>query len=151
MLYDKLPATYYPGRKAKMEANMQRTWKPTVGGILNIITGALSVIFAILIIIAILTIGSINMMQYLPAEQAPFILPVIVPTLIGFLVITIIIAVFSLLGGIFALQRRKWGWALTGSIIAIIGISTSIFTWGLTRLLWILATIFISTAKEEFE
>ena len=134
-----------------MEANVQRTWKPTVGGILNIITGALSVIFMILIIITILTIGNINITQYLPPAEAPFILPIIVPILIAFLIITIIIAVFSLLGGVFALQRRKWGWALTGSIIAIFGISTSIFTFGFTTLLGILATIFIATAKEEFE
>jgi len=134
-----------------MEANVQRTWKPIAGGILNIITGALSVVFAILIIIAIFTVGHINWTQYVPAEQVQYILPIVIPILIAFLVIAVIIAVFSLLGGIFALQRRKWGWALTGSIIAIIGISTSMFTWGSTTLLGILATIFIAMAKEEFE
>lgn len=134
-----------------MEANVQRTWKPIAGGILNIITGALSVLIAIGIIIAIPTIGNINIIQYLPPAEAPFIISIIVPMLIVSLVITVIIAVFSILGGLFALQRKKWGWALAGSIIAIIGITTHIFTWGLTILLGILATIFVAIAKDEFE
>ncbi len=134
-----------------MEANVQRTWKPIAGGILNIITGALSIVSMILIIITIITIDSANIMQYLPEEHAPFIMCIIVPILIVFLVIAIITALFSLLGGLFAIQRRRWGWALTGSIIAIFGISTHIFTCGLTILLGILATIFVAIAKDEFE
>jgi len=46
-----------------------------------------------------------------------------------------------LIGGIYAVQRRKWGLALAGSIAAIFG-STP---------LGIAAAIFTALAKDEFE
>jgi len=52
-----------------------------------------------------------------------------------------VIGVLPLLGGIYSVQRRKWGFALAGSIIAIFG----------TFLLGILATVFIALSKDEFE
>ena len=55
--------------------------------------------------------------------------------------VSIITTVFPIIGGVFALQRRRWGWALAGSIIAIFR----------TNVLGILSTIFVSIAKDEFE
>jgi len=57
------------------------------------------------------------------------------------LVLSVIEAIFPILGGVYALQRRKWGWALAGSIIAIIGVFP----------LGVLSTIFVLMAKDEFE
>jgi hypothetical protein len=63
--------------------------------------------------------------------------------------ILIIVAIFfaitaalSLIGGIFALQRKRWGWALAGSIAAILG------SWWP---LGIAATVFTAMAKDEFK
>ena len=124
-----------------METTVQRTWKPTAAGILNIITGALNALGAMGIIIAIIAIGNINIMRFLPPEDAPFIAPLVSTILIVILVLSIIEAVFPIIGGVFALQRRKWGWALAGSIIAIFG----------TFPLGVASTIFVAIAKNEFE
>lgn len=118
-----------------------KTWKPTTAGILNIITGALNVLGAIGLVIAIIAIGNINIMRFLPPEDAPFIAPLVGTILIVLLVLSIIEAVFPIIGGVFALQRRKWGWALAGSIIAILG----------TFPLGVASTIFVAMAKNEFE
>ena len=52
-----------------------------------------------------------------------------------------IVGIFPIIGGIYALQRKKWGLALAGSIVAIFGSS----------IMGILATIFVALAKDEFE
>jgi hypothetical protein len=123
-----------------METTAPRTWKPTTAGILNIITGALNVLGAIGLVIAITAIGNINIMRFLPPEDAPFIAPLVTTVLIVLLILSILEAAFPIIGGVFALQRRKWGWALAGSIIAILG----------TFPLGIASTIFVAMAKEEF-
>ncbi len=121
---------------------MERTWKPTTAGILNIITGVLSALTAIGLIIAIIAVGNINIMRFLPPAEAPFVAPFVTTILIVILVLSIARAVFTIIGGVFALQRRKWGWALAGSIIAMLGN---------TFVLGIASTIFVAIAKDEFE
>ena len=124
-----------------METAVRKTWKPTTAGILNIIAGALSALGAIGLFIAIIAVGNINITRYLPPGDAPFVAPLVGTVLIVLLVLSIIEAVFPIIGGVFALQRRKWGWALAGSIIAILG----------TFILGLASTIFVAMAKEEFE
>jgi len=125
-----------------METTVKRTWMPTTAGILNIITGGLSAFMAIGIVIAFFAVSSINIMHFLPPAEAPFIAPLIGTILIVILVLSIARAVFTIIGGVFAFQRRKWGWALAGSIVAILGN---------TFILGIVSTIFIAIAKDEFE
>jgi len=120
-----------------------RTWKATTAGILNIVAGGLNGLGAIGLIIAIFAFGSLSpmIMEYLPAEDAPFITPLILPMMVATLVLNIVCTVFPIIGGVYALQRKKWGWALAGSIIAILRSSV----------LGILATIFVAMARDEFE
>ena len=104
---------------------MERTWKPTVGGILAIIGGAIGTIFGLVIA----TVGSIGWFFGVPwvsAIGAP----------------SIILGIIAIVGGSYALRRRVWGLALAGSICALIG------PWGL---LGLLAIIFVSLGKGEFE
>ena len=124
-----------------METTVKKTWMPTTAGILNIVTGGLSAFMAIGIIIAFFAVSSINIMNFLPTAEAPFIAPLIGTILIVILVLSIARAVFTIVGGVFALQRRKWGWALAGSIIAII----AMFPLGVA------STILVAMAKREFE
>ncbi len=123
-----------------METSMRRTWKPTTAGILNIITGVLSAFSAIGLLIAIIAVNTIDIMPFLPPGEAQFIAPLMGTILIVLLVLSIIEVVFPIIGGIFALQRRKWVWALACSIIAIFS----------TLLLGIASTIFVAMGKEEF-
>ena len=127
-----------------MEANIQRTWKPTTAGILNIITGALSALTAIGMIIAFIAVGQIDIFHLLPPAEVPSITPQVTTIIIVIVVFSIIEAVFPIVGGVFALQRRKWGWALAGSIIAIIAILG-------TFPLGIASTILVVLSKDEFE
>ena len=104
---------------------MERTWKPTVGGILAIIGGAIGTILGLVIA----TVGSIGWFFGVPwvsAIGAPLI----------------ILGIIAIVGGTYALRRRIWGLALAGAICALIG------PWGL---LGLLAIIFVSLGKGEFE
>ena len=126
-----------------MVTTSPRTWKATTAGILSIISGGLNGLVAIGLIIVIGAFGSFSpiIMGYLPPKDAPFIMPIILPILVVVLVLSVVSTVFPIIGGVYALQRRRWGWALAGSIIAIFR----------TSVLGILSTIFVSMAKDEFE
>ena len=122
---------------------MEKTWKPVTAGILSIIAGAISVFFAMGLIIAISATSTWHFfLETVPPEDLPFVAPIVSTVLIILLVLSVIKAVFPIVGGVFALRRKKWGWALAGSIIALIG-------W--TCLLGVLSTIFVALAKDEFE
>ena len=124
-----------------METTVQKTWKPITAGILNIISGALSVLGAIGLIIAITAANTWTfLLDAIPPEDLPFVAPLVSTILIILLVLSIIEAVFPIVGGVFALQRKKWGWALTGSIIAILGMLP----------LGVASIIFVAMAKDEF-
>ena len=121
---------------------MKKTWKPAAAGILNIITGALNALGVIVLIIAIAVIsGGTYLWGIAPHVIFPFAAPILITILIIFIIFSVIEAVFPIVGGVFALQRRKWGWALAGSIIAILGAFP----------LGVASTIFIALSKDEFE
>ena len=66
---------------------------------------------------------------------------VVVAVIFGIIALVILaLSALAIVGGIFAVQRRKWGLALAGAIAAIF---TSI-------VLGILATIFVSISKKDF-
>jgi hypothetical protein len=81
--------------------DMERTWKPTAAGILCIIAGAICVVpgTAVASLLASMGVG------WLSAIGAPLI----------------ILGIITIVGGIYALRRRRWGLALAGSICALIG------------------------------
>jgi hypothetical protein len=76
-----------------------------------------------------------------PPEELPYISSLLSTVLILLLVLAVFHTVFPIMGGVFALQRKRWGWALSGSIIAIL----AMFPLGLA------STIFVAIAREEFE
>jgi len=103
---------------------MQKTWKPTTAGILTIIGGGVGIgIGAFVATIGGIT-GALTGLVWLGGIGAP---------LIG-------IGIVAIIGGIYAMRRRAWGFALTGAILAIICGGP----------LGILATIFVSMGKKEF-
>jgi hypothetical protein len=107
---------------------MEKTWEPTVGGILAIIAGAISVIFCIVVVVFGRIIGAFFGFEVVWGWST-FAIPLI------------ILGTIAIAGGIFALKRKIWWLALVGAICAIIGPA---------GILGVLAIIFIALGKREF-
>jgi hypothetical protein len=130
-----------------METNTQtaaKTWKPTVAGILDIVGGALSILGAIAVFLGILFFIPISRSAGpgpVP-EMGPWMIPGIVEAILLIAAVYfLIVGVLPIIGGVYALRRKKWGLALAGSIAAIFGSSV----------IGILATIFTAMSRDEFE
>ena len=104
---------------------MERTWKGTTAGILTIIGGICGI--AIGAIVA--TVGSAFMLGIPGLEM--------IAGIGGGMIAT---GVIALIGGIFALRRKAWGFALAGAILALFPIIP----------LGVLAIIFVAMGKNEF-
>ncbi len=99
-------------------ASPAKTWKPTTAGILNLIGG-----------IIVATAGTfLGGMAGFGAIFGAIGTPLIV------------LGIISIIGGIFAIQRRVWWLALVGAILAVPG----------TFILGVLAIIFVAMGKKEF-
>jgi hypothetical protein len=83
---------------------MERTWKPKAAGIFCIIVGALFVIPGIVFL--------------RPSDPTTFFTA---PTYMILPAIVMAPGIVPIVGGIYALKRRRWGLALTGSILALLG------------------------------
>lgn len=131
-----------------MESTPQRTSKSTVAGILNIVAGAINLFGLIIVIIMFITVAMVD--ASIAWDHSPIIsppadgyvrtwnLPGGVYTATAYLLIT---GVLPLLGGIYALGRRRWGVVLAGSIAAILG----------PMPLGIAALVFTALSKKKFE
>jgi hypothetical protein len=124
-----------------MESTIEKTWKPVAGGILNIISGVFSLIGFITVIILIILISISPYIQNSFWDIDPIAAGVAQTVFVIVAIVTLITGVLPLIGGIYSLQRKRWGLALAGSIAAIFG----------TTILGILSVIFIAMAKSEFE
>ena len=124
-----------------METTVKRTWRRTIAGVLNIITGAMHALGLIFLVVAVISYYSGNVRQFLPPDFVPP--PGVSPSVITGLNFLIISAAFPVIGGMFALQRRKWDWALAGSIIAIFA-ELGTFPLGIA------STILVVLSKDEF-
>ena len=107
---------------------MERTWKPTTAGVLTIISGC----YGIGVGAIVLGLGT-TFMFGIPGLEL----------LAGIGAGIIVIGIIALIGGIYALRRKVWGFALTGAILAAI-----LFPVG--TVLGILAIIFVAMGKNEF-
>ena len=106
---------------------MQKSWKSTVAGVLAIIGGALNILVALAISL------------FMPVA-APFRYALVSVGTIG--ILWLAAGVLAIVGGVFALQRRRWGLSLAGAICALLPPAT---------LLGILSTVFVALAREEYE
>jgi hypothetical protein len=104
---------------------MERTWKGTTAGILTIIGGVIGIAAGAIIA----TVGTAFLLGIPGLEM-----------IAGIGGGMIAIGVIALIGGIFALRRKAWGFALAGAILALFPIIP----------LGVLAIIFVSLAKKEF-
>jgi hypothetical protein len=106
---------------------MEKTWKPTVGGILAIISGIVGIIVGLIVF----TWGPFAGAWFMAWLGAIVISPLF-----------IISGIIAIVGGMYALQRKIWGLALAGSICALFSSA---------GILGILAIIFVVLGKREFK
>jgi len=112
---------------------MEKTWKPTVAGILSIVAGAFSIIGGIVPA----TIGIIG-----GSILGVVGLPCIGGLIAGVMATSVLLGIAAIVGGIYALKRSIWGLALAGAICSLFG------PW---FVLGILAIIFVAISKSEFQ
>ena len=116
---------------------MLKTWKPTIAGILNLISGAF-LLFGGIIIISMLGQSKIAMpwasyaMYSMGLEGEPSI-SFITTFIIILAAATIFLGVVSIIGGTYSIRRRLWGVALAGAIstffsLCVLGIPTVVLT-----------------------
>ncbi len=122
-----------------------RTWRPTTAGILNIVAGGGGVISGIILVVyGVLGYAWMDWMGGIWDGRAPYsgdVIAQFILTLFSILgVVLIIMGVLTIIGGVYTLKRKKWGFGLAASIMAII----------LSLVLGILSTIFIAQSKKEF-
>ena len=116
---------------------MEKTPKPIIAGSLSIFSGGVSLIGFIGLLIASIATGwtAADITGWLPEMS------IALSVLIILTVLSLVTGILALLGGIYAVQRKKWGWALVGSICALIP----------TFVLGLAAIMLITLSKDEFE
>ena len=118
---------------------ISQSWMPAVAGALSITSGTLGII-GIAFLIAFGIFGREIAREAL--ISIGFLQNVIPLRIIGFISIPLfIVNIVSIIGGIYAVQKKYWGLALAGAVCAIVP----------AQLLGILSVVFIALSKKEFE
>ncbi|HXZ95259.1 MAG TPA: hypothetical protein VEG28_05040 [Dehalococcoidia bacterium] len=115
----------------------------TAGGILSIIGGAFEVIGGVIMIVLPMGIRILLRLALLPLHPGGWwerIIPVLPTWLIILGVPFLVLGIVAIVGGISALRRESFGLSLAGAICALP-----------SHILGILAIIFVSLSKKEFE
>jgi uncharacterized BrkB/YihY/UPF0761 family membrane protein len=116
---------------------MTKSPMPTIAGVINMISGTLALIgFSLFFIFSIAI--SISVIELNGCDFGVDIASGILFLISSILLIT---GILSIYGGIRALGRKNWRWALTGSICALI----TNFPLG------IVSTILVALSKDDFE
>jgi hypothetical protein len=117
---------------------MEKTWKSTVAGVLCIVAGGIGILRSIPMIGGAEFGGQrMHMWGWLFDIQSIF--GDISGVTLG--IILAICGIVALIGGIYALNRKMWGLALAGAILAIF----------VSNFLGILSVIFVALARGEFD
>lgn len=109
--------------------NPQKTARPVIAGVLSIIAGAVCLV-GVLVFSIIAGISTV--------VGGPFIIMPVLFFVIGLPVIAL--GLISIVGGIYATQRRRWGWALAGAITTLV----------ISNVMGLIAVILVAIAREEF-
>ncbi|MGA2367858.1 MAG: hypothetical protein ABSF74_04725 [Dehalococcoidia bacterium] len=125
---------------------MEKSWMPTVAGILDIVSGAFGLCMGLLMTFARHAASAVPN----AARQAAGAVPnasrfgMYPPIPAGFHpwmgIALVVISILAVIGGVFALRAKNWGLALAGSICAVIS----------GRLLGVVALILTALGKKDF-
>jgi len=111
-------------------------WMPTVAGILNIVAGVTRFVLSV----AILAVGPTYRIESFWFGM-PHVSWLMASMSVVVAALLLVLGVLSIMGGVYALQRRAWGLSLTGSISSVL----------YSPLLGIPAIIFVVLARREFD
>ena len=113
---------------------MEKTAKPVIAGIFNIINGALGLLLSFSLFLLVF-VSSFDFENYLG------IFPEFITVIATFFAsIVLLISLFILISGVYALERRYWGLSLAGSIMAALTAGA----------LGIAALVLIALSRDEF-
>lgn len=118
---------------------------PLAGGVLNIVSGALGIISSIVLIIIMPIFSNIfsnlvfDSSDFDGFDSDAFIVAFTVSFIVSSL-LTLIPSIIAIVGGVFAIKRKRWGWALAGSICAVL----------CSSVMGVVAIVFIAMSKSEF-
>ena len=110
---------------------------PTIAGILDIVAGIVSFIGLIFVLVGVSILAYTEGIG--PSMGIPGALIFAIAAI--FAILSIIADILAIVGGIFALRRKRWGLALAGYIAAFFA----------SILLGIAAIVFTVLSKKEFE
>ncbi|MEM2943591.1 MAG: zinc ribbon domain-containing protein [Methanomassiliicoccales archaeon] len=117
------------------------TAKPVVGGVLIIISGLMGVIVGLS-----LAVLSGEIMEMIEDMYGPDIVAGLEGILTACGVIWFIIGLIAVIGGIFAIRRKKWGFAVVGGVLALLTIGP----WLLGSILGLIGLILVAISRNEF-
>jgi len=114
-----------------METTKKKTPMPLIAGILAITAGGLK----LFLVLGLIALGFFAIAPPEITEIGPLTL------FLGSVIPLVILVTLAIVGGIFAIQRKRFGLALTGAIAALLPFS----------LLGLASIILLAISKEEFE
>jgi hypothetical protein len=110
------------------------TWKSTVAGILDLAAAAWHFVLMLVVV-------AFGLFAAVPVGSRGFDARLGVFVVVGLTVLLMIAAVLSVIGGVSALRKKRWGWALTGAIAALFP----------GNIFGVAAVVFTALARDEFE
>ncbi|MCL2150076.1 MAG: hypothetical protein FWH51_04000 [Dehalococcoidia bacterium] len=116
-------------------------WMPTASGVLNIVSGILGIFSSLVLLIVAAVFQYIYKSHPISIEGDPEVFPLVASIFVFVGLVIIIPCIVSVVGGICSLKRKRWGWALAGSICSVLA----------SNVLGIVAIIFIVMSKKEFD
>jgi hypothetical protein len=133
---------------------MERTWKPLTAGIVTIVSGAASIGKGTFILLLRGVLDNVDWGRWLgqwggvwgPGMGWPEMFRfwphagMIEMLMLGASIALVTVGIIAIVGGIYAIRRRKWGLALAGSILAVPGIPPA----------GVFALVLIAMSKKEF-
>ncbi|MDD1767958.1 MAG: zinc ribbon domain-containing protein [Methanomassiliicoccales archaeon] len=118
---------------------------PLIGGILVMISGVIGIVIGLTMAVAAAAIGDILGDLY-GGMYGLDVLGMIEGIIVACGVIWFIIGLIALIGGVFALRKKRWGIAIVGGVFALLTIGP----YFLASILGLIGLILIAISKREF-
>lgn len=119
-----------------MEKTTALTAKPVVAGVFSIVSGVLSLGGFVVFLIAGIAVSA----NFISIHIGVSAVGIATGTLIVFALLSLAIGILAIVGGVYSLQRSKWGLAFAGSICALVP----------SFVLGLVAIILVATSRDEF-